>query len=183
MPNQDANRNAEKGPSFDFSFIFDSLALQFPVCMASNEFHFFPQARANTVDWFRWDDFSPNALDRMVRQFKLWEQQLSTYSRQSLTLDQEIDAAMLGSVLQTLREQFELVRTHETQPTFYLTIIGIGVAEAFEAGTGALNKRLKSLPRFIDQAIHIQTIKSQWNSHDGSWHWEKAYRRSTSLPH
>ena len=136
-----------------FSHIFDTLAMQFPVCMASDEFHFFPQAKAEALDWSRWDDFSPEAMDQMVGQLRRWEQPLSTRSDHSISLDQEIDAAMLLRVLRTLREQLELVRTHETQPTFYLTIVGIGLAEAFAAGPRALNKRLETLPAFIDQAI------------------------------
>jgi len=68
-------------------------------------------------------------------------------------LDQEIDSAMMGRVLRTLREQFELVRAHETQPTFYLTIIGIGLAEAVEAGRQSIDKRSNTLPQFVDQAI------------------------------
>lgn len=136
-----------------FSHVFDTLAMQFPVCMASDEFHFFPQAKAEALDWSRWDDFSPETMGQMVGQLGRWEQQLSERLCPSISLDQEIDAVMLLQVLRTLREQFELVRTHENQPTFYLTIIGIGLAEAYEAGPQALNKRLETLPAFIDQTI------------------------------
>ncbi len=139
--------------SIDYVTIFDSLAMRFPVCMASDEFHFFPQARAKAFDWSMWDDFSRNALAETMAQLNDWEHQLDSHSGQSLSLDQEIDASMMRRVLRTLREQFELVRAQETQPTFYLTIIGIGLAEAMEAGLQATEKRLKNLPRFVDQAI------------------------------
>ena len=44
----------------------DTLAAQFPVCMGSDEFHYFPQARARSFTWSRWDDFSPEGLDEIM---------------------------------------------------------------------------------------------------------------------
>ena len=46
------------------SRIMTDLALRFPVCMASDEFHFFPQARARAFDWSCWDDFTRSALEK-----------------------------------------------------------------------------------------------------------------------
>jgi hypothetical protein len=59
---------------------------------------------------------------------------------------------MLQRVVRTLGEQLSMVRAHELQPTFYLTVAGIGLAEAFSAGTGARNARLQSLPGFLARA-------------------------------
>jgi len=58
---------------------------------------------------------------------------------------------MLRSVIQTICEQLIDVSNHQTQPTFYLTILGIGMAEAIDAGPQAMNGRIKGLPRFIEQ--------------------------------
>ena len=132
--------------------IFDSLAAQFPVCMASDEFHYFPQARARAFDWSRWDDFSPAALASAVEQLTQWGRELGHHRSPPLSSDQAIDAAMLRRVVRTLRDQLALARVYETQPTFYLTIVGIGLAEAFEAGPQALKARLQHLPTFLDQA-------------------------------
>jgi uncharacterized protein (DUF885 family) len=137
----------------DIGGILDSLATRFPVCLASDEFHFFPQARARQFSWSRWDDFSRDTVAETVAQLNGWEQQLGTTSEQSLSLDEQTDSSMMVKVLRTLREQLQLVRTQETQPTFYLTIIGIGLAEALEAGPQATKQRAGSLPKFIDQAI------------------------------
>ncbi len=133
--------------------VFDSLAAQFPICMASDEFHFFPQARASAFDWSRWDDFSPPALAPIIEKLTRWEHDLDQHLLHPFTSAHAIDAAMLGRVISTLRDQFALVKVHETQPTFYLTIVGIGLAEALEAGSPALEARLKHLPGFLDQAI------------------------------
>jgi uncharacterized protein (DUF885 family) len=153
MSNQYLKSSVRKMQTTNISSMIDSLAARFPVCMASDEFHFFPQARAKAFDWSIWDDFSPNALAETTAQLKDWEQQLDSHSKHSLSFDQEIDSSMMGRILRTLREQFELVRVQETQPTFYLTIIAIGLAEAIEAGLQAIEKRSYNLSRFVDQAI------------------------------
>lgn len=132
--------------------VFDSLAAQFPICMASDEFHFFPQARASAFDWSHWDDFSPAALAHIIEKLTRWEHDLDQHLLYPFTSAHAIDAAMLGRVICTLRDQLALVKVHETQPTFYLTIVGIGLAEALEAGSPALEARLKHLPGFLDQA-------------------------------
>ena len=46
---------------------FDDLARRFPVMCASDEFHFFPQAKARKFDWSRWDDFSTESLANAIR--------------------------------------------------------------------------------------------------------------------
>ena len=132
--------------------VFDSLAEQFPICMASDEFHFFPQARARAFDWSRWDDFSPTGLADVIGKLTRWEHDLCHQPRQSTPSARDIDVAMLCRVIRTLRDQLARVKVHETQPTFFLTIVGIGLAEALEAGSQALEARLKYLPGFLDQA-------------------------------
>jgi hypothetical protein len=154
MPDPDFDRNGDRKPMLDAGDIFDSLAVQFPVCMASDEFHFFPQARARKFDWSRWDDFSTEALANAVSLLTRWDRELGQHPTSALSSAQAIDADMLRRVIQTLREQLALVRVTETQPTFYLTIVGIGLGEAFEAGSQALKARLKHLPAFLDQAAH-----------------------------
>jgi len=132
--------------------VFDSLAVQFPICMASDEFHYFPQARAKAFDWSRWDDFSPSALAHVIEKLTRWQHDLDPHLCHPSPSACAVDGAMLGRVMRTLRDQLALVKVHETQPTFYLTIIGIGLAEALEAGSHALEARLKHLPGFLDQA-------------------------------
>jgi len=132
--------------------VFDSLAMQFPICMASDEFHFFPQARARAFDWSRWDDFSATALADVIGKLTQWEHDLGHHPPSASPSAHAIDTAMLRRVIRTLRDQLARVKVHETQPTFYLTIVGIGLAEALEAGSQALEARLKHLPGFLDQA-------------------------------
>ena len=132
--------------------IFESLAQQFPVCMASDEFHFFPQAVAKTSAWLQWDDFSPAALAETLGRLSLWENQLASLPTPPALKARVIDAAMLLRAVRTLRDQLLLTRIHESQPTFYLTIMGIGLMDALEAGPRTFERRLMGLPVFLDQA-------------------------------
>ncbi len=134
--------------------IFDQLALRFPVCMASDEFHFFPQARATEHDWSRWDDFSSESIQAVSVQLSQWNHDLDRCKTAGLSVEQRIDIRTLQRMIKTILEQFTQVAIHRTQPTFYLTILSIGIAEAIEAGAKALNSRVKGLPEFLDHARH-----------------------------
>ena len=76
MPDHDLENPIDGGLTGLADELFDSLAAQFPVCMASDEFHFFPQARAGAVDWSRWDDFSPPAVAHIIGQLAQWERRI-----------------------------------------------------------------------------------------------------------
>lgn len=154
MPDQEADITVDINLSQTADDIFETLAKQFPVCMGSDEFHFFPQARARSFEWSRWDDFTPDGIDNIIARLNRWDHQLGDYRSLSLSLAQVMDADMLQRVVRTLSDQLARVRVHQTQPTFYLTVIGIGLAQAVETGSKALIARLQYLPGFIDQARH-----------------------------
>ena len=132
--------------------LFEFLSIRFPVCMASDEFHFFPQALSETNDCNPWDDFSPDGVTDTIARLKHWEDELARDGVAASPSSEDVERAMLGRSLRTLREQLSLVRVHESQPTYYLTIAGIGLAEALESGAQALRSRLDHLPAFFDQA-------------------------------
>lgn len=131
--------------------VFETLAGQFPVCLASDEFHFFPHYQSSQCDWSSWDDFTPERMMDITGQIARWQQKLGNLS---LSPTETIDADMIERVLTTLNEQFGLVRCHQTQPSFYLTIVSMGLADAWEAGRHALAQRVATLPGFIDQIQH-----------------------------
>ena len=137
--------------------IFESLATRFPICMASDEFHYFPQYKSGRFQWSDWDDFSPPSLSDLITRMSQWEKALMTHATKSSLSPRAIEARMLHRIVRTLHEQFTMVRFHENQPTFYLTIVGIGLAEAIESGPRALGQRVQSLPAFLDQAAHNLT--------------------------
>lgn len=151
------NRNDASFPSPGIeplaAAIFESLASRFPVSLASDEFHFFPHYISKHRDWSRWDDFSPDAVGDTVSQLAAWGRELAQHRGAVPPGDDHIDIDMLLQVLTNLQEQFADVRLHETQPTLYLTIAGIGLAEAAESGSAAFSKRLETLPGLIDVGI------------------------------
>ena len=132
--------------------VLEALSRQFPVCLASDEFHFFPQYSSPTHQWSVWDDFSKDALDELFTHMSRWQKgirQMKTDT--SLIRDDHVDLGLLQRVLSTLQEQLELVCFHQRQPSFYLTLAAIGLVEALENGRDAFDQRLQGLPRFLAQ--------------------------------
>lgn len=141
--------------------IYATLAAQFPVCLASDEFHFFPHYRSESPDWSRWDDFSTPALERLDRIMARWLRQLAAF--RSHNRHQRIDCDLLTRILTTLQGQLFELRLHARQPTFYLTIVSIGLAEALEAGAQPLAQRVAALPAFLDSAAsQLAGIPDVW---------------------
>jgi uncharacterized protein (DUF885 family) len=132
--------------------IFSRLARQFPVCMGSDEFHFFPQMSIPAEYASGWDDFSPEALQALDGEMATWLRHIEDLTAQSLAWDDRVDVETLRDIVHTLREQLTDIGWHRTQPTWYLTILGIGLAEAVAKKPGYLSTRLQDLPRFLDQA-------------------------------
>lgn len=134
--------------------VFDRLAQQFPVCMGSDEFHFFPHICAAGDYGSGWDDFSPDALQALDSEMTVWLRRIADLTTQPLSRDDQVDIETLRDMLHTLRDQLTDVGWHRTQPTWYLTILGIGLAEAVTEKPGCLAARLQTLPRFLDQALN-----------------------------
>ncbi len=132
--------------------LFETLSLRFPVCLSSDEFHYFPQATINNKDWSRWDDFSPESIADISAKLLEYKQELDHIFFGELTFDQQIDISLLQRTIITILEQLSHVQFHKIHPAFYLTVVGIGLAEAVEEGSKALNDRLKGLPIFVRQA-------------------------------
>jgi len=131
---------------------FETLANRFPVCTASDEFHYFPQVRSVVHQWSVWDDFSRGSVQDMTEKIVNWDHQLEKIDTESLLFDDRVDIRMLRRILRTLKEQLVDAAVHQSQPTFHLTIMGIGLAEAIDASPEALVSRLENLPDFLDQA-------------------------------
>jgi len=134
--------------------MFEALASTFPVACASDEFYYFPQVMLPEPNWAVWDRFSAEAVSDIVQRVSIWENELDqlTLYHQS-DLGAQIDIALLKNFSLTLREQLSEVRTWKFQPTFYLTLVCIGLAEAMESeDPTAKHERAKGLPDFLDQA-------------------------------
>lgn len=133
--------------------IYASLAAQFPVCLSSDEFHFFPQFKAEEIAGSPWDDFSDNAVGELISRINLWQRRLHGLRPPPHEAPMTVSIDMLSRVLTTMEEQLRLVRPHKTQPTFYLTIISIGLAEALDESREVFKRRVESLPSFVSSAI------------------------------
>jgi len=133
--------------------MFEALARTFPVACATDEFFYFPQVRLPQPQWSTWDCFSSETVTEFVWRLSAWEDELDLLTSYQSDLEVQIDIALLQKLARTLREQLSEVRTWESQPTFYLTLICIGLAEAMESeDPAAKHERARSLPAFLAQA-------------------------------
>ena len=106
------------------------IASAFPVCAFSDEFYFFPQVVQTDKDWKAWDDFSVQRVTDVADILRGHESDLSGLGKEDLHDDDRIDTELLLQVLRTLREQLTEVGPHRSQPTFHLTVLAAGLAEA-----------------------------------------------------
>lgn len=133
--------------------IYEALAGRFPVCLASDEFHFFPQYKAQGSVQASWDDFSDRSVQSLITAVAQWRDRLDTLRPPPMETTAAVNIDLLARVLTILEEQLGRVRFQKTQPTFYLTILSIGLAESLDESYDAFGQRIKSLPAFLDSAI------------------------------
>lgn len=135
--------------------LFAFLARRFPICCASDEFTFFPQALDEEGEGLVWDDLSPESVEDAVRALRGFSTRLSNLKNRNEGTASGNDAlaSLLAWVTRNLEEQFTLVRTHATQPTFTLTVATVGLVQALEGGHGkTIGDRLRTLPAFLEAA-------------------------------
>lgn len=145
--------------------IYTALAVQFPVCLASDEFHFFPQFKIAPSPEAAWDDFSAGALNDFYANIRQWQTRLDALRPRLPASDAGVEIDLLARLLTTLNEQFKQVRLQHSQPSFYLTVVSIGLAEALAESRDALEQRLAALPHFLETArtnlVHVQQVAAQ----------------------
>ena len=133
--------------------MFEILAHTFPVACASDEFFYFPQVPPTPPRWGTWDSFSAGTVAGIERRLSAWEEELMILSLQQPDSEVQIDLSLLQKLACTLREQLSEVRTWEFQPTFYLTLVCLGLAEAIASEEpAAKHERARGLPDFLEQA-------------------------------
>jgi len=133
--------------------IFQTIAEQFPVCCASDEFYFFPQVVNEAAERWDWDDFSPPGLSAFAARTRQWQAELTALDRAGLAAADQVDVELLQRMLQTLREQLLEVAPQRGQPSFSLNIVVAGLTEALEFdGPTAWRRRMAGLPDFLRRA-------------------------------
>ncbi len=132
---------------------YSSIASAFPVCACSDEFYFFPQVVQEDKPWDIWDDFSAQKVAAVADVLRGYERDLSKLAVEDMSDDDQIDFELLLQVLRTLREQLTEVEPHRSQPTFHLTVLAAGLAEALASPEPqAWPARVAGVPVFLQRA-------------------------------
>lgn len=126
----------------------------FPIVCFSDEFFYFPQVENKDPDWRVWDRFHPDVIADYIKQLASWEYQIDgLLSTPGLKVSDALtEMNVLRKMMLTLREQLDFVRVWERQPSFYLTITCIGLAQALDKGAPQARQRAETLPEFLDMA-------------------------------
>ncbi len=132
--------------------IYSEMAGQFPVCLASDEFHFFPHFKLDHQDGPPWDDFSDGAVQTFLTRSAQWRSRLEELRPGTSASPATVSIDLLSRVLITLEEQLDRVRPHKTQPSFYLTILSIGLADSMDGDYEVFGRRIRYMPQFLDAA-------------------------------
>ena len=133
--------------------LYSHLAATFPVCCASDEFVFFPQAIGPVEGKYHWDDLSPEAVKESVYHLREFQRLAAILQSTANQKDQPLTSLLIW-VARTLEEQFTIVRTHATQPTFALSVATVGLIQALQSeNKRAWTMRLQGLPLFLDRAF------------------------------
>jgi uncharacterized protein (DUF885 family) len=144
--------DSEADPRAIAAEMIDALKHQFPVCLSSDEFHFFPQAVPEIGRGSEWDDFSDERVAAVAGKLSSWETALRSIETSAASTADRIDAVVLRRIATALREQLTLVAPQRSQPTFHLTVLAIGLAEALEAGEEHWRLRIEAVPAFLERA-------------------------------
>ena len=159
--------------------LFAALAQKFPIACASDEFFYFPQVRLSEPKWETWDCFSEETVREIVRRLSAWEDELGQVASYPSDPELEVDIALLKKVSQTLREQLSEVRTWKTQPTFYLTLVSIGMAEAISISDKEMNNDNIRIKKMIDTVY--SSIKNKFPNITRNGHPNKRLANNLSL--
>ena len=145
---------------------FDHLATVFPVCCLSDEFYFFPQVLPRNRDWKVWDDFSTDQISSVAATLQDYERILSSLDHTLLSIDEQVDAGLLHQVMTTLREQLTVIAPHRSQPTFHLTVLASGLAEALMSSEPhAWEECVSEVPRFLQRAAQcLDSVPEMFNT-------------------
>lgn len=164
MPHRDPRRGqrrrdslhrspGEPPPSATGEAFLRAAARSFPVCTASDEFYFFPQVAAQRPDWSSWDDFSVEGAGEFADRLRGWEKEILAWGDAFRGDEERIDGNLLLHALRTLREQLVKVQPQRQQPTFHLTVLCTGLAEALEStDREAWKGRISGIPAFLERA-------------------------------
>jgi hypothetical protein len=135
------------------SKIYALLSGFFSVSCSSDEFYFFPQVPLNTESGIKWDRYDAGVIDDVLKELSIRENQLYDLHAMDLTSEQQIDLDLLQQVIARVKLFLSGLGFWRLQPTFYLTIAGIGLVEALESGEPEFKaSRAIDLPYFLDQA-------------------------------
>lgn len=145
---------------------FNDLAKHFPVMCASDEFHFFPRAKAASMYYGVLDNFDADVIKEFILKMEEYKRQFSLLSNRESNLDNLIDLELLKTSIAGILIELEKKRAWCHNPLLYLKIAFIGVEHALTKPAAEPKERIERvcarlsfIPRLFNEAIeNIESI-------------------------
>jgi len=146
------------------SAILNLLAKTFPVACSSDEFYYFPHITTDQPPEIPWDDFSPESINTVLQSLTIASSDLENLEIPSQERDVQTDRNVLVHFLQTLQDYLKNHLVWKRQPSFYLTIMNIGIVNSIHSGDQeVISRRMKMLPGFLEQGVkNLEDIPAPW---------------------
>jgi hypothetical protein len=146
------------------SEILCSLARTFPVACASDEFYYFPHIAFRDFPESTWDDYSPDSVSKMIQEISGSLSVLNKTAVREQETELQVDKNVIIHFLTTLKDYLKEHLFLKQQPSFYLTIINIGLVRAINAeDKEVIQQMIDSLPGFIKKAAgNLEQVPSPW---------------------
>jgi hypothetical protein len=144
--------------------ILTALAKTFPVACASDEFYYFPHIAFRDFPESTWDDYSPDSVSKMTHDISDSISVLNETAVREHETELLIDKNVIIHFLTTLNDYLKEDLFLKQQPSFYLTVINIGLVRAVSAGDNeVIHQMIDNLSGFIEQAaVNLEQVPSPW---------------------
>jgi len=157
--------------------ILESLARNYPVACASDEFYFFPHITSHEDTTAPWDDFSDGSVRGMIHEIsdslieldniKIPDDDTGVHAEKDIRTEKNIQAEknMLVLFLSNLKDQLDDLAIWKKQPSFYLTLMNAGLAQVLNQSNSKWSQaRIRELPAFLEQAVqNIEEVPNPWD--------------------
>ena len=146
------------------SEILCSLAKTFPVACSSDEFYYFPHIIRDRMPALTWDDFSNDSVQRTIKKIDKTISVLENVEVAEKDTDLQTDRNVLIHFLTTLKDYLYEHRIWKRQPSFYLTLLNIGLVQVIHSeDRHIIQQKVNMLPGFIEQAAqNLEDIPDPW---------------------
>lgn len=140
---------------------FDYMAQNFPVCVSSDEFYFFPRVTKGARFLNCLDCLDEQKIKQDIRYVKNLKSFLERLNSKDMSLEAQIDVTLLNQSMSTFLREFQQLKIWQIDPTLYLKVLLLGIDQFFSSFSflkqdfgDNLRARMAQIPRLLNEATN-----------------------------